>query len=506
MGFFDRFRKKQPPAVSAPTKVARQDAWVNPATGVGSLRDKTAIGFFLPDQPLTDAELSALYYHDDLAARIVDERIDQAFRKGYRLEGLDQDQLDQLYAEAERIEVDRRFREAWRWGRLYGSSLLIVGALDGQMPTAPMVPESIRNVAFLNPIDKRTLRIYSRYANPLLPQYGEPNIYQVNPEPVTAIDTTSAGRAANSQWNGYLVHESRTIRFDGIETDLQEAQKLGGWSYSVLQRAYKVLRQFGLSFSSAAILIEEASQGVFKINGLISMLAGGERENLLERMTLVDMSKGAARSILVDSEGEDYTRIPVQFAGLPDMLDRIMQRLAAATGMPVTLLMGQSPAGMNATGDSDFRQWYDSIASEQEKVLGPRLLKIYRLIGQSLGIDTEDLSVAWEPLEEESPKDKASVYASVAAADVAYVNAGVYAPQEVALARAGSKELDLFAVPEVDVEKLKKELAEPQPAQFTDPTDPNDPANQNKETNAETEQVKPGEGEDSSDEDSERNT
>ena len=482
MGIFDRFRKPAPVAPSPNPVVARNDAWVNPATGVGSLRDKSAIGFFLPDQPLTDSELSALYYHDDLAARIIDERVDQAFRKGYRLEGLDQDKLDELYEEAERIEVDRRFKEAWRWGRLYGSSILIVGALDGQMPTAPM-GENVRSLAFLNPVDKRTLRIYSRYANPLLPQYGEPNLYQINPEPVTAIDMTGTSSAGQETWNGYLIHESRTIRFDGIETDLQESQKLGGWSYSVLQRAYKVLRQFGLSFGSAAILIEEASQGVFKIDGLISMLAGNERDALLERMTLVDMSKGAARSILVDAENEDYTRIPVQFAGLPDMLDRIMQRLAAATGMPVTLLMGQSPAGMNATGESDFRQWYDSIASEQEKVLGPRLLKLYKLIGQGLGIDTEGLEVAWEPLEEESPKDKATLYSTVAAADVAYVNAGVFQPQEIAIARAGQGAYDPFAVPAIDVAKLEAELAEPPPEQFTDPTDP--------EANAQTGQEDP---------------
>lgn len=494
MGIFDRFRKPAKPAPGVSIPVVRTDAWVNPATGIGSMRDKSSIGFFLPDQPLTDSELSALYYHDDLAARIIDERVDQAFRKGYRLEGLDQDQLNQLYDEAERIEVDRRFKEAWRWGRLYGSSLLIVGALDGGMPTAPM-GESIRTLAFLNPIDKRTLRIYSRYANPLLPQYGEPNLYQINPEQVTAIDLTNTGRVSPETWNGYLIHESRTIRFDGVETDLQESQKLGGWSYSVLQRVYKVLRQFGLSFASAAILIEEASQGVFKIDGLISMLAGNERDALLERMTLVDMSKGAARSIIVDAEHEEYSRIPVQFQGLDTMLDKIMQRLAAATGMPVTLLMGQSPAGMNATGESDFRQWYDSIASEQEKVLGPRLLKIYKLIGQSLGLDTADLKVAWEPLEEESPKDKAILYATVATADVAYVNAGVFAPQEIAIARMGQGAYDPFAPIEIDIKKLEAELAEPPPAQFVDPTDLNGIPQ-----NAAPEQEDPSQSENSSNE------
>lgn len=467
MGFFDRFRTPAP--VPAPP-ARKEDGWVNPASGIGTLRDKSSVGFYVPDRPLTDAELSALYYHDDLAARIVDERIDHAFRKGYRLDGLEQDQLDKLYLEAERLKLDNRFQAAWRWARLYGSSILILGALDGQEPTVPLNPDRIKGMAFLNPVDKRTLQIYSRYSNPFLPQYGEPNLYQINSQPVVAVDMTQG--AQNPQPSGgfgYYVHESRTIRFDGVETDLQEAQKLGGWSYSVLQRAYKVLRSFGLSFASASLLIEESSIGVFKIDGLISMLSGNQRQDLVDRMTLVDMSKGNGRSIIVDAENEDYTRVPVSFAGLPDMLDRLMQRLSAATGIPVTILMGRSPAGQNATGESDFRMWYDSIANEQEKSIGPQLLKLYRLVGQSLGVDTTDLAISWMPLEEESPKDRAQIYSQVAAADVAYVQAGVYQPQEIALARSGQGEYDPFAVIDIDKEKLEAELEEPPPAQFQDP-------------------------------------
>lgn len=486
MGFLDRFKK-------APAKaVSRVDGWVNPQTGIGTLRDKSNIGFFVPDAPLADLELSALYYHDDLAARIVDERIDQSFRKGYKLAGLEQDQIEKLEAEAKRIEVDRRFKEAWRWGRLYGSSLLIVGALDGHMPTEELNPETTRGVAFLNPIDKRTLQIYSRYSNPMLPQYGEPNLYQINPEPVNAIDLTT-GAYRSSDKEVYYVHESRCIRFNGVETDLLESQKLAGWSYSVLQRVYKVLRQFGLSFSSASILIEEASQGVFKIDGLLSMLTGNERQNLLDRMSLVDMSKGAARSILVDAANEDYTRIPVNFSGLPDMLDRVMQRLAAATGMPVTLLMGQSPAGMNATGASDFQHWYDSIASEQEKELTPRLLKIYQLLAQGLGIDATELEIEWQSLVEDDEGAQAENYSKIAAADIAYISAGVLMPEEVALARWGSGTYDGNAGIDIDVEWLEDELekakTQPEPAAFVDPLAPKDP-------NApETKEAQPGKSE-----------
>ena len=463
MGFLDRFRRgaastaivpstegpyRPVPVRASDLRSQRQDGWQNPATGIGTMRDKSEAAAYFSDPRISDPELAALYYGEDLANRIVNERVDQAFRRGYRIVGLEQEDIELLEEKAREIDLEENFKDAWRFGRLYGSSLLVLGALDGQEPQFALDEDNISSFAFLNYTDRRSLDIWSRYEDLLSPKFGEPSIYRVQPEPIQGGTFDP----------GYHIHESRCIRFDGIKTDRREANKISGWSYSVLQTVYRTLRQFGVSFESASILMQEASQGIFKVDGLITMIAGGEREQLLERMAMVDVTKSVARSIMVDADKEDYTRIAVSFAGIPDMLDRFMHRLCAATGMPATLLMGRSPAGLSATGESDFQQWYDSIATEQSRVLTPRLLRIYKLLCLSLGIDPTGLDIEWCPLEDPNPKEQAEIYTAITNADKINIEAGILDPAAVAIARFGKDKYDPFAVPKVNVAALEAEL------------------------------------------------
>ena len=58
------------------------------------------------------------------------------------------------------------------------------------------------------------------------------------------------------------------------------------------------------------------------------------------------------------------------FTGLPDVYDRVMMDVAGAAKTPVTKLFGRSPAGMNATGESDMNNYYDYIDGLRENQLG----------------------------------------------------------------------------------------------------------------------------------------
>ena len=46
-----------------------------------------------------------------------------------------------------------------------------------------------------------------------------------------------------------------------------------------------------------------------------------------------------------------------------------LEILAALNRTPAVKLLGISPSGFNATGESDIRNYYDYITSQQEKVL-----------------------------------------------------------------------------------------------------------------------------------------
>lgn len=158
------------------------------------------------------------------------------------------------------------------------------------------------------------------------------------------------------------------------------------------------------------------------------------------RLRLTDMYRSVVRAMVVDAEsGEAFERTSTSFEGIPDTLEKLMLRLAAAVQIPVTILMGQSPAGMNATGESDFRWFYDRLRSEQTIVLEPRLRQIIDVLLQTRRwrrrFAGRDLTITFPKLWTETPAAEAQRRLTVAQADAAYVQAQILTPEEVALSR-----------------------------------------------------------------------
>lgn len=397
----------------------RDDGWQNAQMGYGTARDKLQYGFHASSQRLSDEELSTLYYSDDVAAKLVEKRPEESFRRGYKLccEGKEQ-QASELYKEAQALQLDARMQEAFTWGRAFGGALLVLG-IEGGDPATPLVESTVRGIRFLNVVDRRFAAVRSFYADPLQPNYGQAETYSI---------AGIGGRVT-------VVHESRVIRFDGCAVDSMKRVELAGWTYSVLQRPYEVMRSFATAFQAAGILTADASQAVFKLKGLFDMIASGEKTRLQTRMQMVELTRSTARPLLLDTDGESFERVKTDFSGYPEMLDRMIARLASSVDMPVTLLMGTSPGGQNATGESDFRHWYDSIASQQLKELTPKLLRFYRILSRG---KLDHMTIEWLPLYEPTEQEAAQAEFTRAQADGLYIDKGVLLPEQVAIGRFGS--------------------------------------------------------------------
>ena len=54
------------------------------------------------------------------------------------------------------------------------------------------------------------------------------------------------------------------------------------------------------------------------MQGLIEMISAGNDEVMQRRMGLVDVSRGVARSLVMDAELEEYEQIGAQFTGVPE--------------------------------------------------------------------------------------------------------------------------------------------------------------------------------------------
>jgi uncharacterized protein len=411
--------------------VHRVDSWVNALTGLGGMRDKLSHAQIIPGLRLQEGQLEALYNDDAFAAKIVDKLPRDATRRGFTLEfeGLDKDQsaevMRALIGRMEDMSALPKLREAWIWGRLYGGGGVFVGADDGLDPAEPLNEGNIRDIAFLNVLKRTQLQVRKRYEDVRDPLFGEPELYAVRR--TSSMSTTEE----------VLIHRSRLIMFPGAMT-ARGINSGDGWDDSVLQRAEESIRQSATAWQSTAHLVSDASQGVLKIANLVDLIAAGSEAVLRTRMEMMDMARSVCRSILVDADREAFERVATSFAGLPEMLDRFMMRDAAAAEMPVTLLYGRSPAGLNATGESDIRGWYDTVEDAQNDVLRPRLERMVRLFmlakaGPTNGKEPDNWKLVFRPLWQPTDKERADTKKVKADTVATLVTAQIILAEEAAL-------------------------------------------------------------------------
>lgn len=486
----------------------RADGWINALTGVGDMvRDKSMRTRFSSDVVDYDAAMD-MWRGDPIAARIVELLPSEATREGYEIVLADEKpastvdaEVAQGYAAAgvafaasamaraaarqdsatdphgieseveadlQRLNVDENIRAAMCFERSLGGGAILLGVVDHCPSLAePLDLAQVKSLEWMTTLEARELQPVKWYADPFSANFGKPEVWRLVP-------VTAAGGVTTPMVE---IHESRLIIFPGIRvTKRPMIGAPSGWGDSVFTRISAILRDFNGSHRSAAVLLSDFAQAVYKIKDLAGTIASDGRGSLVERMTTIDLGRSIARAILVDSE-EDFERKSTPLTGFPETLDRLAALLAAGAEMPLTLLMGQSPGGLNATGASDIRFWYDRVAGIQKRVVTPAVRRIVDILFAVRGLPpgAVDYDVKHKPLWQETDKESADARAVQAGIDEKYVNLGVYTPDEVAASRFGG---DSFSYEtKLDFEARAAQAAlPPAPMQPVDPNaDPNAP-------------------------------
>jgi uncharacterized protein len=417
----------------------RLDGWVNDLAGLGNARDKAMFTQVAPVRRLTDGQLRNLYRGDDMAAKIVDAKPDEALKKGYELHVQDEDrQWDEAEVKAQLADLDalKRVRQTWQRARLYGGAALIMGADDGQPLDQPLREDSIRALRWLQVVDRRHLQAIEVDEDPESNDFGNPTLFQVTIQPKA---TGAAGAAPQF----LKVHASRMIVMRGVEVD--EETDLEGWGDSVLQRAHEPLRQFQNAWLASSHLMTDMSQGVMVIDGLWEMIANSP-ELLEQRMQTVDRHRSASRMLLLNKSedgDESFQRVATPLSGVPDMLLQHGHRLSAAAGTPITILMGISPpGGLNTAGEHEGEWWRDTVVALQEHEAKPALKRLVEVAmlaqeGPTGGQMPDQWDVRFPPLRQMSPEQESEMRLKIAQADGSYIDRGVLLAEEVALSRFG---------------------------------------------------------------------
>lgn len=427
------------------------DSWQNAVTGVGGPADKSAnFNFVGGSEWLWDwYRLSDLYEIDDIASNIVDAPVNEAFMRGWSLEiGSNSELAVRSRDWFDKLGGTEAIKKARKWARLHGGSGVYIGSDDGSQ-TDPLTLGG--RLHFISAYEASELVPSRWYDNPLKPNFGKVSHYQLMP----------ATRAAVRP----IVHESRLIIFDGVETTKLKRDQRQGWGSSVLLRPMKAIQQFQATFATVQALLADSSQNVYKWKGLSDMLMAGNEELIKARMGVFDQVRSAIKAIVVDAESEDFVRSQLQLSGVEGIMDKFMMRVAGAANMPATKVFGMAPAGMNATGESDMRNWHNQIALEQREVLGPAMDRAIEVMFRALngptgGIEPDSWEVSWPSLWEATPAEEADIDSKNAGTDQTYIDLGVLTAQQVARTRFTAGGGERIVLTEDEIAAIEPAMAE----------------------------------------------
>lgn len=370
-----------------------KDGLVNLVANLGTPRDKAASSFYgLP--LLADADAHNAYRGTWLARKVIDIPAMDSCRK-WRGWSADQHQISAIEAEEKRLDLQQKLLAAMTRARLAGGAALYIGTGQSN-PMLPLKPESIGKggIRHINVLSKRVLQGGDLDLDPESPGYGLPAFY-----------TLSSGTAGQLR-----IHPSRLVIVHGAPKPDPELDAGNGWGDSVLLAISKAIKDADATAGNIASLVFEAKVDVIKIPNFMAMLSDpAYEEQMLKRLQLAMMAKGINGALMLDAE-EEYSQKQVQFGGMNDLVMTFMQLVSGASDIPMTRLLGQSPGGLNASGESDVRNYYDRISSGQELVLTPALRVLDEcLIRSALGSRPPEVFYNWRSLWQTTDTERATI-------------------------------------------------------------------------------------------------
>lgn len=451
-------------------------ALINVLTGLGTSKDRNEAIGVKRSRVLSESAVDALYEQSWLIRKIVEKLPQQGTRSGWDLSLGDETsssmkaKLDDLVGWSEKLHLRQSLAAAATYSRLYGGGALVVIADDRTPIDQPLNLRRLRTIHGFYPIDRWRLSPASGWSG-----IGEPDRYwfwtqhdrtldkltkEAQTKPVT---TAGLGMTEATQVE---IHSSRVVRIEGLPCSWRSQQERQWWGVSVVDLVWDVFKRWETGQQSAADILHDFDLVVHKLPGLANMLASGGEDKLRQRLQANALARSTIGAYLLN-DGEELTNFSRSAAGIADIIANLKSEITGASGLPHTLLWGESPSGLGADGRSEQAAFGNEVADWQAQHLKEPLRRVYELVmacaegpwkGQK---PPEDWEITFRPTYTPTEDEQAELRQKVAAADSQYIQAGVLQPNEVALARFGKPRFSL----DTTLLNREKDGSIPQPKQ-----------------------------------------
>lgn len=409
----------------------------NSLTGMGTSRDKSTYTKVATQRYLQEQELNDLY-NVWLPRKVVDLIADEVTREGWQVvfggKDAKAEEVPGVEQALDDLETYYVFNEAIKTARHFGGCGIVLFINDGRDSEEPVNEANIQSITGMSVVDRwRLLPSAMDFAR------GTAN----NPE--FYVIYSEYGR------DQMTIHNSRVLRFEGLRIPYRDRQRNQGWGLSCLQPLYDSFRFYFSGMNSSASMLAEFDLFVHKVKGLANLLAAGKEAEVRNRLAANEMSRSIYRGMVIDAEREEVEFMSRGFGGVSEILKALKNDVVAASGIPHTLLFGESPSGLGATGRSEERDFAKLCHSYQEQHIKKPLQKLLMYLfksknGPTRGRVPRNWDVRFRPLFILNEREESDLRARTAATDLRYIQAGVLTPQEVAMSRFGGANYSIETV------------------------------------------------------------
>ena len=366
---------------------------------------------------------------------------DDLSRKWIKIDGCDDPQkLEILENELKKLHIKDLFHKAVTTTGYMGGAFIFIdtGEDDLTLPlaindlSAELKEGSKVKFVVVDPVNVSPIEY--NCIDPLRDDYMQPRMWQVL---------------------GKRVHASRLLSFVENQPPMLLKPNYNFLGIPQAQILWDYVMHFNQTRASTARLLEKISLLVVQTD-MDAVLSDEHGIELFDaKMEFLERYRNNDSVFVCDKESEGVMNVQTTIAGCTDVVRQSLELIACINRTPAVKLLGISPSGFNATGESDLKNYYDYISSKQE-LYREQIQTIINVIQLcEFGNIDPAITFKFEPLNEENKASQAMTAQTKIGALTQLVDRQAMSAEELRTAVREDEDLGLSFLDEEMPEELE---------------------------------------------------
>jgi phage-related protein (TIGR01555 family) len=229
------------------------------------------------------------------------------------------------------------------------------------------------------------------------------------------------------------VHRSRLLTLVSREVPdlLKPSYQFGGISMSQMARPY--IDNWLRTRQSVSDLVHSFSTMILSCDmSQVIGDGGGNGQDLFDRIDLFNNLRDNRGTMTLNKDTEELSNVVTPLGTLDHLQAQAQEQMAAVSHIPLIVLLGITPSGLNASSDGELQAWASWVKAMQEHLFDDPLDRVIKIIQiDEFGEIDPAITFDYEPLRELSDAEEAAARKTEADTDALYVNSGVLDPDEI---------------------------------------------------------------------------